>query len=101
MKTRFALLALLLLPALTARRRDDDYVLWRRYNGPGGNFWRIDSEFDYNYWRKGAGPGNRQHCERVLEQHRQTYAELVEQGKKAGKTIGETDFVCLPKGMHP
>ena len=30
---------------------DDTYVLWRRYNGPGGNVWRIIQEYRTNVWK--------------------------------------------------
>jgi hypothetical protein len=61
------LIALLLMVALTLPgcSFDDTWVLWSRYNGPGGNFWKILSEHEHNIW-KHTFPRNREFCERAL-----------------------------------
>jgi len=80
---------------------DETYVLWRRYNGPGGNVWRIEEEHRFNVWRSSTAPSNRQYCEKALDGLQRADAQTVEDFKKAGRAVGSTDYVCLPKGMHP
>jgi hypothetical protein len=69
-------------------------VLWSRYNGPGGNVWRIKEEHSSNVWRRASSSDNRLECEKALVFYRDVDAKTADDVKKIGRTLGSTDYVA-------